>query len=62
MVKNIPKYTNIFHYKALQNLQKLGFFGLKNIPSGSPGQHRVTTVGNNNNNNNNNNKTELEKD
>jgi hypothetical protein len=23
------KYTNIFHCKALQNLPKLGFFGLK---------------------------------
>jgi hypothetical protein len=31
------KYTNIFRCKALQNLPKLGFFGVKNIPSGNPG-------------------------
>jgi hypothetical protein len=30
------KYTNIFRCKALQNLPKLRFFGLKNIPSGNP--------------------------
>jgi hypothetical protein len=23
------KYTNIFHFKTLQNIHKLGFFGLK---------------------------------
>jgi hypothetical protein len=25
----IIKYTNIFHSKALQNIPKLGFFGMK---------------------------------
>jgi hypothetical protein len=25
----VIKYTNVFHSKALQNLPKLGFFGLK---------------------------------
>jgi hypothetical protein len=29
-------YTNIFLCKALQNLPKLGFFGLKIKPSGNP--------------------------
>jgi hypothetical protein len=35
-IPNDQKYTNIFHSKALQNLPKVGFFGLKNVPSGNP--------------------------
>jgi hypothetical protein len=31
----VTKYTNIFHCKTFQNLPKLGFFWLENIPSGS---------------------------
>jgi hypothetical protein len=49
MIKNIPnsrkifqmtiKYTNVFHFKAPQNLPKLGFFSFEIIPSGNPGSH-----------------------
>jgi hypothetical protein len=42
-IKNTPnavKYTNIFHYEALQNVPKLGFWYENiNIPSGSPAPH-----------------------
>jgi hypothetical protein len=33
----IMKYSNISHYKALQNVPKLGFLARKNKPSGNPG-------------------------
>jgi hypothetical protein len=33
---NCLKFTNIFHYKTLQNLPQIGIFWFENRPSGNP--------------------------
>jgi hypothetical protein len=38
------KYTNIFHCKTLQNLPKLGFFGLKICHLATPVSQRLAAM------------------